>query len=93
MKLQLQEIKSNLCKELHLNLPSIIDDELVEVEGVALHLGHFLLVTLEQLLIKLNRVERDEGVDLVRADRKIENFRTKFPVDEKCWRRAKTMKG
>ena len=41
MKLQLQEIKSNLCKELHLNLPSIIDDELVEVEGVALHLGHF----------------------------------------------------
>ena len=49
-----------------------LGEQLFVLLEVGLHLRHFLLVTLEQLLIELDRVERDEGVDLVRADRKFQ---------------------
>ena len=34
------EVEPNLGKELHLDLSRVIDDELIVVESVPLHLGH-----------------------------------------------------
>ena len=34
------EVKPNLGKELHLDLSRVVDNELIVVESVALHLGH-----------------------------------------------------